>query len=118
MKTSNTTSIEYLSAIALFMISMVLIKANINNLVNTHSLYWVITLLVISATQFISVKLEWTILRICMAWVVGIIWTWLSFATLNNTLSMIAICIGSFNIYACVNLVNRVNFDWIDFIKE
>lgn len=118
MKTSNTTSIEYLSAFALFMISMVLIKANINNFVSTHSFYWVFSLLVISATQFISVKFELIPLRICMTWVVGIIWTWLSFATLNNTLSMIAMCIGSFNIYAFVVLVNRVNFDWVNFIKE
>lgn len=117
-KEDKTILVELLSAVALFALAMMLTKVNLTQKFDIHVYFWVISLTIISMVQFISVKINMVVVRLVMAWISGIVWTWFAFTSLNVLTYFPALVIGSLNIYACLLLSNRVHFDWLELTRE
>lgn len=114
----KTVLVELLSAMSLFALAMMLTKVNLIQPFNIHTYFWAASLIIISVIQFISVNINMVIVRLVMAWIAGIVWTWFAFTSLNTMIYVPALAIGSINIYACLLLSNRVHFDWLEFTRD
>lgn len=118
LKEDRTALVETLSAITLFAIALSLTKENTVNAFDIHLYFWAVSLTILSVLQLISIYTNMIVLRLVMAWVAGIVWTWFAFTSLNTIVYIPSLAIGAVNIYAFILLTNRIHFDWLEFLKE
>ena len=109
---------EFASAVGIFWFALIIIKYNLANIHSTQYYFISALLIIISSIQFIATNNNLVILRIIVGWIVGIIWTWVSFSLLNSIGYIPILAIGSLNIYASILLANQISVDWSEFHKE
>ena len=106
--------IERTSAVSLFVISIFLAMNNIAEAAHTATTYiWALAIMFIAVIQFVGIKNDVVIMRLIGSWFSFLIWTWLSFASINMFVYGTAFFIGMFNIVAFISLTNRIQFDWV-----
>jgi len=112
--TTNILEMERTSAVSLFVISIFLSLNNIAEAGHGTTTYiWAFAIMFISVIQFVGIKNDVVIMRLIGSWFSFVVWTWLSFASINIFVCIVAFLIGMFNIVAFISLTNRIQFDWI-----
>jgi len=110
----NILEIERTSAVSLFVISIFLSLNNIAEASHAPTTYiWALVIMFVSLIQFVGIKNDVVIMRLVGSWFSFVVWTWLSFASINIFVCIVAFLIGMFNIVAFISLTNRIQFDWI-----
>lgn len=118
-KINETDNIEMISAFLFVVVgSLILLHSNYINI--SHMLFWSLVFYVIAFFQYISVKFKYdfVVLRACMAWVSGIVWTCFIFAPLNILICSLIFVLGIFNLLKFVTLTNNISFDLFQFFQE
>ena len=101
---------EKASSFLLFCFSIMLALSDIKNSASSNTYVWAVSLLIVSSIQYIGIKNDKIIMRLIGAWLSFLIWTWLSFVSLNMFIYVTSFMIGIFNVVAFVTLANRISF--------
>jgi hypothetical protein len=109
----KSQKIEKFSAISLFCFSVFLYISDVFTKYTIHNYIWLFALITVASIQYIGIKFERIILRLVGTWFSFIVWTWLSFATINTVIDIFSVLIGIFNIIAFILLSNRISFNLI-----
>ena len=83
-------------------------------------LFWIVLFFLFSFLQTVGLvfKNNLMFLRICMTWVSGSVWTWVSFYNRESAMIIPMLIIGLWNFISFVNLCNRASFDWHAILKD
>lgn len=95
-----------------------LVVCDITTQFNLSVYCFVTSIFVISLSQYFLPNFNMPILRIIVSWISCVVWTWFSFITLNSLVTIVALCISGFNMWIFIILVDHVDFDWLNFIKD
>lgn len=119
IRSEKHMGVELLSAIAFLFISISMIFSN-QNIDTLNSIFWIILFSVFFVLQLVSVifKENLLLLRICMTWISGSIWTWVSFSNREFIIIIPMVLIGLWNFISFIDLCNRATFDWQSLLKE
>ena len=109
---------EFMSAIAFFVIAFTLATTKAGH-VDT-AFFWSLIMVCFAVLQFVSIQFreDLKVLRICMAWIAGVTWSWFALSTLNTVVVVPALCIGIFNMYSFIGLTNRATIDWYNIFRK
>lgn len=119
----NTTKlpnaiVECVSPSILFFIAYLLTISTNRLFVDINMTSLIFILFFVSISQYLASKLDMFILKICLTWVTCIILTWFVLISLNTILTTLALILCLLNVWAFIILVNHIEFDWHDFIKD
>ena len=119
IRSEKHIGVEFLSSIAFLFMSMSMIFSN-QNIDTLNSIFWIILFSVFFVLQLVSVifKENLLLLRICMTWISGSIWTWVSFSNREFIIIIPMVLIGLWNFISFIDLCNRATFDWQSLLKE
>lgn len=119
IRSEKHMGVELLSAIAFLFMSISMIFSN-QNIDTLNSIFWIILFSVFFVLQLVSVifKENLLLLRICMTWISGSIWTWVSFSNREFIIIIPMVLIGLWNFISFIDLCNRATFDWQSLLKE
>lgn len=86
----------------------------------TISYFWIIMFGIFGLLQSVSLvfRRDLIILRICMAWISGSLWSWMTYINYDHILHIPVLVIGICNLYAFAYLTNHVSIDWNQYFKE
>lgn len=111
---------EFLSAISFGILIYSLLQNPFFRVDEQDSIFWIILFSLFSFLQICSIVLskDMTFLRICMTWISGSIWTWLTYVNKESYLLVPMLLIGLANFLSFINLCNKVSVDWHSLINE
>lgn len=83
-------------------------------------LFWIVLFFLFSFLQTVGLvfKNNLMFLRICMTWVSGSVWTWISFYNRESAMIVPMLIIGLWNFVSFVNLCNRASIDWHAILRD
>ena len=112
----KTFVVEIASAIAFILAA---ISLSINSQPKADY-FWIIIFGIFGVLQLTSLlfKENLVILRICMAWISGSVWSWLTYISFDDAMHATALALGGCNMYAFIVLTNRVTVDWAEYFGE
>lgn len=115
----KTWLVELASSTSFILMTFLLIAGKING--STPDVYfWIIIFGIFGFLQTLSLiyRRDLMLLRICMAWTAGSVWTWLTYANKETILQAPMLTIGLCNLFAFAVLCSRATVNWTQLYKE
>lgn len=111
---------EFLSVISFCVLIVYSIQNPFFRLDDRDSIFWIALFTIFAFLQMSAIifNKDMKFLRICMAWISGSIWTWLTYVNKESCVIIPMIMIGLANFLSFINLCDKVSVDWHSLINE
>ncbi len=111
---------EFLSAISFCVLIVYSIQNPFFRLDDRDSIFWIALFTIFAFLQMSTIifSKDMKFLRICMTWISGSIWTWLTYVNKESCVIIPMIMIGLANFLSFINLCDKVSVDWHSLINE
>lgn len=111
---------EFLSAISFCILIIYITQHPGFHLDDRDSIFWVILFTIFAFLQMCAIffNKDMKFLRICMSWISGSIWTWLTYVNKESYIIIPMIMIGLANFLSFIHLCDKVSVDWHSLINE